>query len=698
MTRPTLLLHGAFERVSSIALVNRWIVKGLEARGWRVDVSPADGRCSTPPSFPLPDVYLFHGHPYDVTHAPGRVNAFYLPYDYATFTAPDRGLVPRLNGRFDLVIVPSRFSRDACRRSGVTVPLAVCPYGVDSSAFSPHVEPVAVPGRRRFCFLSLGGATERKGTDLLVDAFVREFSTADDVTLVVKAFSYAHLAPWMDRVLARAARRRRAPHLVYRHADDESIAGYYTAADVGVFPFRGEGFGLPVLECLASGRPAIATRSGGPLDFGRVGVAWLPARPIRRHGKDQVAPDAGALRRLLRAAFERGPLTPRRQSRIAAAAARFSWTACFDTLDERLRAELARVSHPTRRAGRSPAAARRDFGGSAYYFYRAGPTSWRYQSARVDAVLRRRSTAHRSSPFARPCPASGVRLVVGQSGFCLEAFLESRGTPGARRIVHRESAPLEVVTPLVDEERVRCGLPPMGAPPIALWRDRRECELADTIVVTSRHSRTLFIGAGHPAAKLRVIAPGIARAERHRRPSRGSFRLLFVASDPFRKGLRILLDAWRRVRYPRAELWLVASVEALASPLVLSHLVRDPRISFRAFTVQRAFLPIYEQVDALVLPSLEEGFPAAIADGMARGKPAIVSTSSGITDVLDHDHNGLVVETNAVEALADAVAALAGNPGRVRRLGDAAHETARQLPWSLFERRFEALLAEHEPP
>src|SRR5262249_27219816 len=49
--------------------------------------------------------------------------------------------------------------------------------------------------------------------------------------------------------------------------DDEEVPRLYTACDCLVHPYRGEGFGLPIAEAMASGRPAIVTGYGAALDF-----------------------------------------------------------------------------------------------------------------------------------------------------------------------------------------------------------------------------------------------------------------------------------------------------------------------------------------------------------------------------------------------------------------------------------------------
>ena len=53
----------------------------------------------------------------------------------------------------------------------------------------------------------------------------------------------------------------------------------FAACDVLVHPYRGEGFGLPVLEAMACGLPVVVT-AGGPTDeFVPPAACWrVPAR------------------------------------------------------------------------------------------------------------------------------------------------------------------------------------------------------------------------------------------------------------------------------------------------------------------------------------------------------------------------------------------------------------------------------------
>ncbi len=59
-----------------------------------------------------------------------------------------------------------------------------------------------------------------------------------------------------------------APAIVYLDGQlpEAELAALYRTCDLAVFPYRAEGFVLPILEAMASATPAIVPRLGPCLD------------------------------------------------------------------------------------------------------------------------------------------------------------------------------------------------------------------------------------------------------------------------------------------------------------------------------------------------------------------------------------------------------------------------------------------------
>src|SRR5204863_1079177 len=136
------------------------------------------------------------------------------------------------------------------------------------------------------------------------------------VCLVIKDFGGAsvYAGQTLEQKIEAARRDPAAPEILYLTDDlaADAMPGLYTACDALVHPYRGEGFGLPVLEAMACGLPVLVT-AGGPTDeFTPPAACWrVPARveyfPEERVGELETAgrpwwlqPDPDALAEILR--------------------------------------------------------------------------------------------------------------------------------------------------------------------------------------------------------------------------------------------------------------------------------------------------------------------------------------------------------------------------------------------------------------
>jgi glycosyltransferase involved in cell wall biosynthesis len=327
-----------------------------------------------------------------------------------------------------------------------------------------------------------------------------------------------------------------------------------------------------------------------------------------------------------------------------------------------------------------------------YCFSVKGRVSWQRANLEIDRMLRTQYRSYQSVPYKGSLPRGPSDMVVGQSEYCLEGFLRAAHlNPHVRRILHQEGTVLERRIAVTNRERKRCGVALTEKPPIEIWRNRMECDLADYILVASRPSARYFLDAGYSKEKVRVIPWGIDLRDRVKRRGAGKRRFLFAGTEPFRKGIRLLLEAWDRLRPVDAELWCFTSEEIFASPKLLRYLVSNPSVIVKPLLPHRAFQRVLREVDCQVLPSLEDSFSFVIGDGMGCGVPAIVSDETGISDLMTNGESGIVVKTGSVRQLMAALDHCCANPRQLRHMGDAAYEAARLYPWERFRSAFTAL-------
>jgi len=86
----------------------------------------------------------------------------------------------------------------------------------------------------------------------------------------------------------------------------------------------------------------------------------------------------------------------------------------------------------------------------------------------------------------------------------------------------------------------------------------------------------------------------------------------------------------------------------------------------------------YQRADIFVLPCIvtaegdRDGIPTVLVEAMASGVPVVSTPVSGIPELIDPERDGLLVEPNNPNLLADALDRLLGDPGLQNRLSRAA--------------------------
>lgn len=177
---------------------------------------------------------------------------------------------------FDEIWVPTQFAKTLFKQNGVHPPIRIMPLGVDVNRYTPARKSFDFDQElNQFVFLSVFKWGYRKGYDILLKAFMEEFSSKDNVTLLLVSRAEAFNNP--DQIANDFSGIRQGidkadedlPHIALydKEISEKDMPNIYGSSDAFCLISRGEGFGLPYTEAGASGMPVIASNCSGHSDF-----------------------------------------------------------------------------------------------------------------------------------------------------------------------------------------------------------------------------------------------------------------------------------------------------------------------------------------------------------------------------------------------------------------------------------------------
>lgn len=101
-------------------------------------------------------------------------------------------------------------------------------------------------------------------------------------------------------------------------------------------------------------------------------------------------------------------------------------------------------------------------------------------------------------------------------------------------------------------------------------------------------------------------------------------------------------------------------------------------------------LDVMSAFDIFTLTSRHEGKPVSLMEAFAMGLPAVATRAGGIPEAIRHGYNGMLVEIDDVDALADAWVKLANDGALLGKLAQGAEETSSEFDSSVATRSIES--------
>lgn len=123
----------------------------------------------------------------------------------------------------------------------------------------------------------------------------------------------------------------------------------------------------------------------------------------------------------------------------------------------------------------------------------------------------------------------------------------------------------------------------------------------------------------------------------------------------------------------------------------LSNLVKilklENNVKFLGHTIGKKKLDFLKLADILIIPSLSEGLPVTLLEGLATGKAVIATKVGGIPDVLKNN-NGILIYPKNKEELSSNIIKLFKNPKLAKKLSKNALKISKNYDWKIISEKY----------
>jgi glycosyltransferase involved in cell wall biosynthesis len=292
--------------------------------------------------------------------------------------------------------------------------------------------------------------------------------------------------------------------------------------------------------------------------------------------------------------------------------------------------------------------------------------------------------------LARHAAKSGADI------FTYEPYAVDRSQlpPGCRQIVFYYHPHVDTEDAIYAQDRDRFPDVYAGYPVTSSrWR-RRTADAwrqADLILCASSFTKQSLVKAGMPEEKVIVIPYGTSMERRaetgdRRQESAASLRrplrLLFVGRGPVRKGLHHLLMAWNAASKQQGD---VLTIVCSARPPALQRLAEGRGdVRWLESVSGLGLQELYGEADALVVPSLCEGFGHVYLEAMGHGCGVVGTCNSALPDIGGEDQGVFFVDPGNVDQLERIISKASADPSMFRSRSDAAKRRASEFTWEKF--------------
>lgn len=221
-------------------------------------------------------------------------------------------------------------------------------------------------------------------------------------------------------------------------------------------------------------------------------------------------------------------------------------------------------------------------------------------------------------------------------------------------------------------------LPTLGQRSISRQIEHQRTNFNDEIaavITPSSVMKNFYLAQGADPTKLHFVPYGTnVRPVDHGHASRnGQLRIGYIGRLDPKKGVDVLCDAVRKLpSHLPVQVKIFGPVDngsASYASRLQAQADSDSRIKLMGKLERDQVADAYNEIDVLVVPSIwYENSPITISEALSHKCPVICSDTAGMTDLIQHEVNGLTFATGESKALSDCLRRLVDEPGLLPRL------------------------------
>ncbi|MEE8575706.1 MAG: glycosyltransferase family 4 protein [candidate division Zixibacteria bacterium] len=209
--------------------------------------------------------------------------------------------------------------------------------------------------------------------------------------------------------------------------------------------------------------------------------------------------------------------------------------------------------------------------------------------------------------------------------------------------------------------------------------DRWTLKRVDHIITVSEKTARLIASFGIKPSNISVVPNAIDENilidNLPVRDSSDQVQLVAAGRLSYEKGFDLLLEAIAEIAETAEpfKLYLYGSgPEETKLRQIVADLQIEPQIEFCGFTDK--LIEIFDRMDLMIMSSRSEGMPVVLLEAWARKLPVLATTVGGIPELINHGKNGLLVEPENIEALAEAISSAIKDRPKLKALGEAGYQ------------------------